>query len=185
MIKILKTTLASSFLLLTQTSQATIIAIDVIDSTSITTTHVGGDTIELITTAEDGVVQISGGFSAGVIGFDTNLGVFSAGLDLDPVDGSDDRSYLRSGVAFYGAVAGLNYASMDLDSDGVYETIVEFDFGNSITDTSDDVITGYAYDNTGAALLVSDAITALNVPEPSSNFLILLSGCFGLFFRRR
>ena len=146
------------FFFVSQASQAEIILVDTIDSPSITTTHVGGDTITLIrSTGENGVVQISGGYFAGHIGYDTNLGVFSSGMDLNPVDGSDGRSYLVSGVATNGAVAGLNYASMDLDVDGIYETVVEFNFGDSLADTTDDVITRYAYDNTGAYLRVTDA----------------------------
>jgi len=153
------------FFLVPQVSQAEIVLVNPIDSGSITTTHLGGDTITLVETGESAFVQISGGYYAGHIGYDPDLEVFSSGLDLDPVDGSDHRSYLVSGVATYGAVAGLNYASMDLDVDGIYETVVEFNFGDSITDTSDDLITRYAYDDTGAYLRVSDAFS---IPEPDT-----------------
>lgn len=84
-----------------------------------------------------------------------------------------------------GGQVGLNYARLDTNADAIFETVVEFDFGPSLTDRSDDVITRYAFNDDGSELDIPEAVAAFTIPEVSATSLVLLSLSLLVVGRRR
>ena len=113
---------------------------------------------------------------------------FQAGttnLTVDSFEGST-FAYLDFSGPVSGASTGRNFSAYDVDQNGVVDTLFLLDFGPDLTDFSDDVILAYASSNATSPLDLFDARAALigSVPEPSSSFLLFLSG-YTLVLQRR
>jgi hypothetical protein len=152
---------------------------------SVTMTHVGSDTLFLESSSLF--------FSFSIIGDDSPVigrapgrvgeiaissgGVFPISSTVVSVDYYD----VQATVALDNADTNFNYLKMDLDGNGVYETIVELDFGTDLSSFDDDYITRYLYDNDGGGLIVPQLSNF--IPEPSAIALSMIA-LFG-FSRRR
>ena len=99
----------------------------------------------------------------------------SNGTGISVTQGEDFTPIFGQGFLIYnsatGAQPGLNYGRYDVNSNGIYETVVEFDFGVSPDDDQEDRITRIFYDNTDSNLNISTV-----VPEPTSLALLGLGG---------
>lgn len=164
------------------------LVVDSPDGVTITTSHLGTDTIELLKGAGLSAISISGGAASGNASHGGNVAsalLFTQGADYEvDFDNNSNTLHITGGAFALGATIDLNYARFDMDRNGVYETVIETNFGPS-ADPADDVFTRYAYNDDGSALSVSDAVIAFNnVPEPSSTTLLGLGG-LALILRRR
>ena len=135
--------------------------------------------------------------SDGEFGIDANGDIFFDGsMDTSIVSISEFGNYDFNGNV--GAVMGdQNFASIDFDGDGIFESVAQFDFdfnGGGILvavatthDISDpfDLANPIAGDpDSGAALSLTDGVAAIDaIPEPSSVALLAL-GSLGLIARR-
>ena len=163
------------------------LVVDSPDGVTVTTSHLGIDTIEILKGAGVSAISISGGAASGNASHGGNVAsalLFTQGADYEvDFDNNSNTLHITGGAFALGATIDLNYARFDMDRNGVYETVIETNFGPT-ADPSDDVFTRYAYNDDGSALSVSDAVIAFNnVPEPSSTLLIL--GSFLLLARRK
>lgn len=168
-------------------ASAAVVVVDIPDAKNVIFSHMGADEWIFAFTGKGFTASLERSSGDGLLGFGSSSNLFTAGTDLNPVFGVNSTQY-RNDSGFYtnGASPGVNYARLDLDADSVYETVVEFDFGPAFSDFSTHFITRYAYDDGGADLNISQAVTALNaVPEPSSALLIASSAALCFLRRRR
>ena len=163
------------------TTQAAIIVEDPVDAAQVVTTHQGSDTIAIVAGTTNFEIGLFGG---GLLGGDGTAEIlFSDGSSNITVNSPAPGSYYYDGTQFtFGAAAGLNYVRLDLNADLVFETVLEFSTGTLAT-IDDDVITRYAYDDTGANLEITDAFTS--VPEPSAALLLGIGALAGITLRKR
>lgn len=156
----------------TKHAMADIVVVDPIDGSNVTTTHLGFDSIGVNVIAANVFARVN--VTGGNMGIGSSGVGYTSGTDFDVVADNSFVNYLSTTFQG-GAGPGLNYARFDLDFDSVYETVLEIDFGID-TNTGDDKITRYAYDDGFANLEISDAVSAFSVPEPGAASLFLLCG---------
>ena len=108
--------------------------------------------------------------------------VSDGSLDITVNWTNNTGSYYDGTQFTNGAAAGLNYVRLDLNADSIFETVLEFSTGTLAT-IDDDVVTRYAYDDTGANLEITDAFTS--VPEPSAALLLGIGALTGITLRKR
>lgn len=160
-------------LMLFQNASSEIVVVDGIDSGNLHTNHLDIDDwsllarpsgVDLVLTRISGDGKISGFFSF----TSSSATFFTSGTDLflSSFINQQSADYVRNSSFRSGADFGLNYVRLDLDGNGVYETVVEIDFG-TITPLPDDRFTRYAYDSEGGDLDIAAALDAMNNP-PSS-----------------
>ena len=162
------------------------VLVHTVNDTSIETSHFGSNMFQLDIIDLDGIHVDQGMFEAdfeigpAIIGISRTDTAYTQGRVI-PTNEIDPRS--RPGVPYFigfftqGATPffGPNYARVDVDANGTFETIFEIDFGGT-SDVGDDIITRYAYDDTGADL---DSISAFNsIPEPGTTAFMILGGLF-------
>lgn len=168
-------------------SLGSIIIVDNIDATTITTTHEGADTISLLGSTSGSFASISI-VGDGVFVFDGVAGIgFTQGADIsNNIFSSPTVFYVGASPGFgLGASSDINFGRLDLDNDGAFETVVEFNFGPD-SSQSDDLITRYAYHDGGDNLQISEAVLAFDsVPEPTSVTLLSVGGLCLLGRRKR
>ena len=116
----------------------------------------------------------------------SSRGEFGADVtnNIAVTQGTDFVPDFYSGAFVYNsnenAMPGLNYARYDVNTSGVYETVIELDLGVSPDDDQEDRITRIFYDNTGANLDIS---TVVPTPTAAAAGVVLL--CLFMFKRRR
>jgi len=93
------------------------------------------------------------------------------------------RAYRFNSNPTSDVAAGINFVVFDIDQDGFADTVFKLNFGTDISDSSDDLIVEYAFDDSQDGIDVFSAVTALAVPEPSSSLLFCL-GALSFSFRR-
>ncbi len=158
-------------------AKADIVVVDPVDDTSVNPSHLGVDLLLLNVIAPNVFARLH--VAGGTIGVDAGGTVFTPGADLVVLTNQANADYLNTTFQA-GAGTGLNYIRLDMDSNSVFETVLEVDFGVD-TSTADDRITQYAYDDGFSDLNISNAVSAFtSVPEPGVLGLFALGGLFAM-----
>lgn len=99
-------------------------------------------------------------------------------IKVDNVPRSSTTTYLNGAT-----LNDLNYTRWDLNSDGIFETVLEIFIGQSSGLFGAGNFTRYFYDENGSELTVERALNPNLVPEPSASVLFAF-GFLSVLFRR-
>lgn len=174
-----------AFATLVPFTQAAVVIVDPPDSSSIEI-NVRGFTAQATLNSPNtsqASLSVTSQTNAATVGVASTGNLFSSGESLAPTGRRGSAFYRFNTQLAFGAEPGLNYARLDVDVDGIFETVIEFNVdGNQQPPFTEDHITRYFFDDTGAALDIPEALNSSSIPEPTTLTLALL-GITGLLRR--